>query len=415
MDGMKLRLGLALFAGGLVLLAGCAGTNVETDYVLDPALYSRAISQTSDRFPEIDPLHLSDEIKRYVDDHVGTDPRSDKYLATALQEILYGEYRLDIRYSDEKTYTAVEVFHARRGNCLSVMNLYVAMARYLGLDASFQTIKEIPSWDRRGELLVLSQHINATGRVGPREYYVADFTPQIALQRNTENVISDEAARALYFNNLGAEAMFAGNLEQGLAYFRNALFIDPGNSEAWNNLGSAYKILGDGVMAEFSFHYALETDRSNLNAMNNLAKYYRELGAFERAERFERAAADFNRRNPYFYFDQGMNAYTSGSYDSARKSFERAIELHPYEADFYLALEQAHVSLGTTGPAQEARQAAEAVLAAQEDSDEIRAYKLRFFEHRFERIQRNSIFRRSSPGVFYTPADNLLLNSVRWL
>ncbi|MDE0478901.1 MAG: hypothetical protein OXI13_04650, partial [Gammaproteobacteria bacterium] len=107
---MNIKLGIVLLTGSLVLLAGCAGTNtgmgIEREYVFDPALYDRAIDQTSDRFPEIDPLYLSDEIKRYVEDRVGTDPRSDKYLATVLQELLYDENRLNIRYSDEKTYTA---------------------------------------------------------------------------------------------------------------------------------------------------------------------------------------------------------------------------------------------------------------------------------------------------------------------
>ncbi len=411
---MKHRLGMALWSIGLALLAGCAGTGIETDYVFDPALRARAIDQQSDRFPEIDPLHLSDEIKRYVEDRVGSDPRSGKYLALVLQELLYDENRLNIRYSAEKTYTASEVFHTRRGNCLSVMNLYVAMARHVGLDAKFQTIKELPAWDRRNDLLVLSQHINAIGRIGPREYYVADFTPQIALQRDTEDVISDEAARALYFNNLGAEAMLAGEVERGIAYIKNALFIDPGNSEAWNNLGAAYLRLGDGTMAEFSFHHALETDRANVNAMNNLAKFYRERGEHGRAGHFARAAERFNARNPYFHFNEGLTAQVEGDYKSARGHFERAIELHPFDADFHLALERAHIRLGEAESAGEARLAAEAVLAAGEDTDEIRAYKLRFFERGLNRIDRRSILHRHSAGASLTPADATIPAAPWW-
>ena len=405
---MKLRLGMTFLAGALILLAGCAGTNtatyIETEYVFDPALYARAIDQTRDRFPETDPLYLGDEIKRLLEDRIGADPRSDKYLATVLQELLYDANRLNIRYSDDRTRTAVEVFHDRRGNCLSVMNLYVAMARHIGLDASFQTIKEVPAWDRRNDLLVLSQHINATGRVGPREYYVADFTPQIALQRDTENVISDEAARALYFKNLGVEALIAGDAEQGLAYIKNALFIDPGNSEAWNNLGAVYLRLGDGVMAEFSFHYALETDRSNVNAMNNLAKFYRQGGNDRRAIGFERAAERLNQRNPYFQFDRGMDAYIDGDYETARSFFRRAIELHRYEVDFHLALARAYQHLGESGLAVDARETAESMLASSADSDQIRAHKLRFFERRFNRIDRRSILRPSSPGISVDPS-----------
>lgn len=404
---MKLRLGMALLAGSLVLLAGCAGTGIERDYVFDPALYARAIDQTSDRFSEIDPLYLSDEIKHWVEDRVGADPRSDKYLATVLQELLYDENRLNIRYSDKKTYTAVEVFHAGKGNCLSVMNLYVALARHVGIDASFQTIKEVPAWDRRNDLLVLSQHINVTGRIGPREYYVADFTPQIALQRDTEDVISDAAARALYFKNLGVEALIAGDAEQGLAYIKNALFIDPENSEAWNNLGAVYLRLGDKVMAEFSFHYALETDRSNVNAMNNLTKFYRRQGDEALANSFERAAERLNQRNPYFVYDQGMDAYVEGDYETARTYFRRAIELHRYDVEFHYALAGAHQRLGEPVLAEEARESAELLLASSADADQIRAHKLRFFDRDFFRVNRDSIFRPSSPGTSYVPGEDI--------
>ena len=403
-------LGMAILGSSAVLLTGCAATGVKTDYLFDPALYAEAIDQTSDRFPEIDPLYLSDEIKHWLEDRVGADPRSDKYLATVLQELLFDENRLNIRYSDEQTYTAVEVFHAGKGNCLSVMNLYVALARHVGLDASFQTIKEVPAWDRRNDLLVLSQHINATGRIGPREYYVADFTPQIALQRNTNDVISDQAARALYFKNLGVEALIAGDDELGLAYIKNALFIDPENSEAWNNLGAAYTRLGDSVMAEFSFHYALETDRSNVNAMNNLTNFYRRRGDEERASRFEIAADRFNQRNPYFQFDRGMDAYIAGSYETARKYFQRAIKLHRHDADFHLALAGAHQHLGEPGLAGEARETAELLLAPSADSDLVRANKLRFFERSYNRIDRESILRPSSPGTVVSP-----VNGVYWV
>ena len=113
-----------------------------------------------------------------------------------LQDILYGEEFLNIQYADDTTHTAVEVFSAKQGNCLSVMNLYVAMARYVGLDANFQIVAVQPAWDLRGGLLVLSQHINATGRFSMRRRYVVDFTPEIGLQKLTASLIDDQEARA---------------------------------------------------------------------------------------------------------------------------------------------------------------------------------------------------------------------------
>ena len=306
---MNIRIGIASLSSSLVLLAGCATIDLETDYVFDPALYAQVIDQTSDNYPEIDPLSLDDEIKQWLHENIEVKGRGDQYLVSTLQDLLYGEDYLNIQYSDAKTHTAVEIFHAREGNCLSVMNLYVAMARYVGLDANFQTVEVQPSWDRRGDLLVVSQHINATGRLSASEYYVVDFTPEIALQSMTESIVSDAVARSLYFNNLGVEAMVAGETAQAMGYIKNALFIDPTNSFAWNNLGTAYRRLDNEELAEFSYHFSFNLDKTNATAINNLVKLFRAQGDEERARRYASVIDRFNQRNPYFQYAQGRRAY----------------------------------------------------------------------------------------------------------
>ena len=47
---------------------------------------------------------------------------------------------------DEITRTASETFRARRGNCLSFSNMFVAMARDVGLDVQFQEVEIPPDW-----------------------------------------------------------------------------------------------------------------------------------------------------------------------------------------------------------------------------------------------------------------------------
>lgn len=389
---MNIRIGIASLSGSLVLLAGCATIDLETDYEFDPALYAQVIDQTSDNYPEIDPLSLDDEIKQWLRENMETEGRGEEYLVTTLQDLLYGEDHLNIQYSDAKTHTAVEIFHAREGNCLSVMNLYVAMARYVGLDANFQTVEVQPSWDRRGDLLVVSQHINATGRLSSREYYVVDFTPEIALQSMTESIVSDAVARSLYFNNLGVEAMVAGNTAQAVGYIKNALFIDPANSFAWNNLGTAYRRLGNEELAEFSYHFSFNLDKTNATAINNLVKLFRAQGDEERARQYASVIDRFNQRNPYFQYAQGRRAYERGNYESARSHFRRAIRLKPYEPSFHTGLAMAYVQLGELNRARDAREEAENVLAANLEIYRPSDLRLRIFD-------RNSILNSSSPGL----------------
>ena len=50
-----------------LLLAGCLGIDLELEFVQDAEIHRRILDQTSDHFPEIDPLFISDEVRQFVD------------------------------------------------------------------------------------------------------------------------------------------------------------------------------------------------------------------------------------------------------------------------------------------------------------------------------------------------------------
>jgi Flp pilus assembly protein TadD len=346
----------------VLMLTRCASIELESEFLHDNELQARVLDQTSDAFADIDPLFLSDELKEQLDSYIGY-VRDDRKRVELLQDFLYDEANLGIIYSAEKTHTAMELYNARSGNCLSAMNLYVAMARHLGIEARFQRVDVQPSWDKRGGLLVLSQHINATGRFDQTIRYVADFTPEIALQQLTSKVISDTQARALYFNNLGVEALVAHNYEGAIAYFKNALFLDPENAIAWNNVGAAFNRIGDRALAQYSYRTAFELDGSSATAIANLAKFYHAQGDTRRARAYELAIERFNAMNPYYHYAQGHVAYGEGDLALARKAFERALALKEEEPDFYVALGRIYFEQGDLVAARKlSREAEELVL-----------------------------------------------------
>lgn len=346
----------------VLMLTRCASIELESEFLHDNELQARVLDQTSDAFADIDPLFLSDELKEQLDSYIGY-VRDDRKRVELLQDFLYDEANLGIIYSAEKTHTAMELYNARSGNCLSAMNLYVAMARHLGIEARFQRVDVQPSWDKRGGLLVLSQHINATGRFDQTIRYVADFTPEIALQQLTSKVISDTQARALYFNNLGVEALVAHNYEGVIAYFKNALFLDPENAIAWNNVGAAFNRIGDRALAQYSYRTAFELDGSSATAIANLAKFYHAQGDTRRARAYELAIERFNAMNPYYHYAQGHVAYGEGDLALARKAFERALALKEEEPDFYVALGRIYFEQGDLVAARKlSREAEELVL-----------------------------------------------------
>jgi Flp pilus assembly protein TadD len=350
----------------VLMLTRCASIELESEFLHDNELQARVLDQTSDAFADIDPLFLSDELKEQLDSYIGY-VRDDRKRVELLQDFLYDEANLGIIYSAEKTHTAMELYNARSGNCLSAMNLYVAMARHLGIEARFQRVDVQPSWDKRGGLLVLSQHINATGRFDQTIRYVADFTPEIALQQLTSKVISDTQARALYFNNLGVEALVAHNYEGAIAYFKNALYLDPENAIAWNNVGAAFNRVGDRALAQYSYRTAFELDGNSATAIANLAKFYHAQGDTRRARAYELAIERFNAMNPYYHYAQGHVAYGEGDLALARKAFERALALKEEEPDFYVALGRIYSEQGDLVAARKlSREAEELVLLNEE-------------------------------------------------
>ena len=143
----------------------CSSIDLKTGFVRDRRIESEIISQTTDTYPEIDPLYISADITEMLDRLIAKNDSPALRIAK-IQTPLFNEGYLSLQYSASQTLTADEVFRSRRGNCLSAMNLYIAMARYAGIDAAFQTVAVRPEWDKRGELLVLSRHINASGRLG---------------------------------------------------------------------------------------------------------------------------------------------------------------------------------------------------------------------------------------------------------
>jgi len=372
-------------------LMGCIGIDIDTQFIRDDEIHAAIIDQSADRFPEIDPLYISDEVKQLIDAYIqprdGEETRVDK-----LQDLLYDEDFLHVQYASEQTHTAMEVFYAREGNCLGVMNLYIAMARYAEVDAQFQTVAVQPNWDRRGDLLVLSQHINARGKISARRTYVVDFTPELSLQQLTSHVVSDEEARSLYFTNLGVEELIEANNEGALIYFKNALFLDEDSSIAWNNIGSNYNRLGNKEFAEYAYRMAFSLDDKNATAIKNLANYYRLAGDLRLAGEYEQAIERFNNKNPYYHFAQGSVSYKKGDLVEARDSFRRAVRLKEEEPDFYYALAGVYLRLGNEVESKRYADAAGRILALYDNIYQPSSNKVRI-------IDSSTILRDYSHGI----------------
>lgn len=378
------------------MLSACQFAGLSPGFREDAEIESQILG-TNVRVPDIDLLALDQSVINYLDANI--EPGLGGWaLVERLQTLLFTPEFLDIQYDDRANFSASEAFQARRANCLSLVNLYIGMARHLGLDVRYQTVQIRPMWNRRGELLILSEHINALGRIGPSNQYIVDFTPEVRLQQQTAEVITDEQAKALFFNNLAVEFLVEGQAQQALELFQVALALDESLAMAWNNIGSALGRLDRPQLAEYSFLKASLLDRNNASAVNNLARYYAEIGETAKSQRYRRAVQSYNNRNPYYHYMLGNLAFEEKSFEAAREHFQEAIRRNDLEPDFYLALGMTFRELGDEKAYDDLSMMSVAIR-------ELGDQTYRASQNRLRRLESRSILRSTSAGLTIQVVD----------
>lgn len=294
--------------------------------------------------PDVDQIAINEDISLWLDSNVGhiTD---DLRKLNELVELIFSKDSLNLVYDNSRTKTAIETFQERNGNCLSFTNLFVGMARHLGMNAYFQEVVNFPTWDRHGEVVVLNRHINVVVRINNKSYTM-DFNPNSDRREQFTRIINDKRARAQYYNNLGAEWFQQGEPDRAVAHFHKALSIDDGVSFTWSNLGVALVAQKDFNGAEQAYLEALRNNRKEYTAMSNLVRLYERTDQADKAKRFRSKAQRFRNRNPYYHFMMAENAYSDGDYQKAIRHYKDAIRRKDKVHEFHFGLARAYAEAG---------------------------------------------------------------------
>ncbi len=322
-----------------MFLAGCIATLEQPD----PQLVKEIIGVVDEQ--PVDVLALSEELKGFIDEHVDRKALT-RYRLEQLREILFAPDLFAIEYESGVTKTANETFETHAGNCLSMTNLFIAMARYADIDARYHLVDTQPEWDASGNTLLWTQHINSTGFLRNGDRYVLDFIPGRRTPVEDIKTISDEYALAIYYNNLGAEAIIAKDYEQALRDLRMALKLAPNLADGWNNMGAAQRRLGRTDLARESFLQAIVLDGYNRTAISNLARMYTEAGELKLAEQYRNRVKRHRQKNPYYHFADAMEYLADQNYSKARERLNEAIRLKSDEPRFFDVLARVYDALG---------------------------------------------------------------------
>jgi tetratricopeptide (TPR) repeat protein len=272
----------------------------------------------------------------------------------------------------EVTRTAAAAFRDRQGNCLSFTMLFVALARAAGLSAAYQTVDVPPSWSNDGRV-VIAHHVNAVVRTGVGEQTIVDFNQREYEGRGRSRRVNDDYILALFYTNLGAEALLRGERAATLAHLQAAARLRPDVAGAWVNLGVLYARAGLYDHAVSAYLRALEADPDEPSALANLAAVYAAVDEPDLAAEFGKRVQRYRERNPYYHFTVAEQAYGQDQPLAALAAVRKALRLNDDEAKFHTLQGAALRQLGREREAEQSFARARVQAAADDARRRARA------------------------------------------
>jgi tetratricopeptide (TPR) repeat protein len=343
------RLRLPPLWAAFALLGGCANAPLAPLASAPSQLFEdSAFAAPSQPIDVAQIFAISPAMKHYLDVEIAAQLRR-MGRQRGLVDALYAKAQLRLEYDTESTRNAAQAFDARSGNCLSLVVMSAALAKYLDLPIRYQALIGEESWSRSGGLSIVNGHVNIVvdkrlvDRVG-----IADQESPIQLSFGTPAVgrgaalrpVSESTIEAMFMNNRAAEALVQGRIDDAYAHARQAIVVEPTYYSALNTLGVIYQRRGLAQAAERAYAYVLTHDEKHLAAMTNLARLLELQGRSDEAATWRARLARLEAEPPFHYFDLGRAALLAGDYRAAREYILREMRRDPdyHEFHFWLAL-----------------------------------------------------------------------------
>lgn len=244
------------------------------------------------------------------------------------------------------------VLDQKRGYCLSLSVLYLAVGERLGLPLYGVVVP--------GHFFVryddgkVRFNIETTARGGTAEdaYYRDTFKPPADHGLYMAN-LDKRQILGCFFNNLGNSYKSVGQIDQALLELTRAVQINPTLAEARTNLGNIYLQKGQVEQALREYRQALNILPNDPKTLNNLGNAYLQRNELQSAAQsylkaldLDPTMTDAHRNLAHVYRRQGRT----------EKAFEHlriAVELAPQDAENYLALGRLYLEQKNLPAAQE--------------------------------------------------------------
>ena len=295
---------------------------------------------------------LNDEMRAFVASRVG--PQAARSgLQVGLFEALKNE--LKIAYDATRTQVAADTFVARSGNCLSLVIMTAAFAKYLNVPVYYRSVYGHDTWSRSSGIVFRSGHVNLqlgsardTDRFSRDAYMplLIDFLAPESAVRLYSRPESEQAIIAMYLNNRAAETLVEGDIATAYWWAREAIRTSPAFLSGYNTLGVVYLRHGNLEQAEHSLRYVLEREPGNVNALTNLFSVLTQAGRAAEAAAVRAELAELAPYPPFYYLDQGVTALMKGDYEGALDLLNKELRRMPYDDEVHFAIAVADLRLG---------------------------------------------------------------------
>jgi tetratricopeptide (TPR) repeat protein len=287
--------------------------------------------------PSMQAFLQNEDIHPYLEDSQKID---------ALLSALYGPEGKDFTYAPNLTLPPGEAFETRQGNCLTFAMLFVTLAREIGLNAVFNEVDASPGWEREGDIIIETGHINILVRSKSRNYVIEWVEYYRDLSSLFLHPISDERAISHYFNNLGIRSMSEKDYPRSLFCLEQALDIDPTNANAWQNYGVYWIRQKQMDKAEEAFLKGIKLSGKQSSIYFLLSRFYEQQGDKARALIYLKKGKRYAKKNPFYNFNQAMEAKEQKDDKKAVKYLNSAIRKLPDYHRFHYELAMCYYRMG---------------------------------------------------------------------
>ncbi|MEJ5259495.1 MAG: tetratricopeptide repeat protein [Anaerohalosphaeraceae bacterium] len=294
---------------------------------------------------------MAEEIRRRLDEKkIPLDARA----VAEINRYLFEEQRFQsVKTADNPDDLFLHtVLDQKRGYCLSLSVLYLAVGERLGLPLYGVVVPGHFFVRYDDGKIRLNIETTAGGGTADDAYYRDTFKPPAGHPLYMVN-LDKRQTLGCFFNNLGNSYKTVGQIEQAFIELARAVQINPTLAEARTNLGNIYLQKGQIEQAIQEYRQALRFLPDDSKTLNNLGNAYLQQNDLPQAAQcylkaldFDPSLTDAHRNLAHVYRRQGLT----------EKAFEHlriAVGTAPQEAENYLALGRLHFELKNLPAAQE--------------------------------------------------------------